>query len=198
MRVGAGRQERAPSSTRSLPLVRSRLCMYIASCDARRRAEIERRYASSVEFRPLLAARSWASLRCRGASSEPAHRDRLADRRPHACGHRWRLDGAHRGAAHMHTSMRCATRMHSPRRPRWVHVHRALLPRSHAHLPMRGAGVRRLQARRLLPGDLQVPPRRKARLRGGYRNRACLTLTLTLILTCCSIITLMCCSSSST
>ena len=84
------------------------------------------------------------------------------------------------------------------RGPRWVHVHRALLPRSHAHLPMRGAGVRRLQARRLLPGDLQVPPRRKARLRGGYRNRACLTLTLTLILTCCSIITLMCCSSSST
>ena len=43
-----------------------------------------------------------------GHRSEPAHRDRLADRRPHACGHRWRLDGAHRGAAHMHTSMRCA------------------------------------------------------------------------------------------
>ena len=155
-------------------------------------------YSSSVEFRPLHSPLGRGRRWRRGASSEPAHRDRLADRRPHACGHRWRLDGAHRGAAHMHTSMRCATRMHALRCPRWVHVHCALLPRSHAHLPTRGAGVRRLQARRLLPGDLQVPPRRKARLRGGSPNLACLTLTLTLILTCCSIITLMCCSSSST
>ena len=159
----------------------------------------DRTVGRPLEVPPLhIAARSWASLALRRASTQPAHRDRLADRRPDACVRRWRLDGAHRGAAHMHTSMRCATRTHALRCPRWVHVHCALLPRSHAHLPTCGAGVRRLQARRLLPGDLQVPPRRKARLRGSSPTLACPTLTLTLTLTCCSIITLMCCSSSST